>query len=74
MEGLKPERKRPRGDYALMAIWDTASGKHSDEQSAMGSFPDENELISEWMQRFESKLTGMFESKREERSREMRLF
>lgn len=73
--GLKArERKRPQGDYALMAIWDTASGKHSagkksDEQSAMGSFPDENELISEWMHRFESKLTGMFV-----RSREKRLF
>jgi len=28
IEGLKPERKRPQGDYALMAIWDTVSGKH----------------------------------------------
>lgn len=79
MEGLKPERKRPQGDYALMTIWDTASGKHSagkksDEQSAMGSFPDENELISEWMRRYESKLTGMFGSKQKERSREKRLF
>lgn len=74
MEGLKPERKRPQGDYALMAIWDTASGKKSDEQSAMGSVPDENELISEWMHRYESKLSGMFESKQKERSREKRLF
>lgn len=53
-----------------MAIWDTASGKKSDEQSAMGSVPDENELISEWMHRYESKLSGMFESKQKERSRE----
>lgn len=61
MEGLKPERKRPQGDYALMAIWDTASGKHSAEkkkkkkssdlQSALGSFPNENELIFEWMRK-----------------------